>query len=94
MTWGYTIRHTIKMVARGILRLLPMFSPGLVLIVIAVLSLVPGNERPHVFSSGKLEHFVAYALAAAIISIGMNRPLHLLAVVIMLPLYAGTLEFA
>jgi VanZ family protein len=65
-----------------------------VLIILAILSLVPGNERPHIFVSGQLEHVVAYALAAVVISIGINRPLHLLAIGFLLPAYAGALEFA
>jgi VanZ family protein len=31
------------------------------LVVVAILSLVPGNERPHTFMRPKMEHFVAYA---------------------------------
>ncbi|MBS1180308.1 MAG: VanZ family protein [Proteobacteria bacterium] len=31
---------------------------------IAVLSILPGAERPHVFGSGNVEHFLAYAGAA------------------------------
>ncbi|MCM5559158.1 VanZ family protein [Pleomorphomonas sp. JP5] len=33
-------------------------------VVIAVLSVLPGADRPHVFSSGNVEHVLAYAGAA------------------------------
>lgn len=33
---------------------------------LAVLSLVPGRDRPHTGASGNAEHFLAYVLAAAV----------------------------
>ncbi len=33
-------------------------------LALAVISLLPGNERPHTGLSGNVEHFIAYALTA------------------------------
>lgn len=65
-----------------------------VVILVAAVSLVPGNLRPHLLFSSKLEHVVAYAFVAAVLSIGIKRPLHLLAIGILLPAYAAALECA
>lgn len=42
-------------------------------LVIVVLSLVPGDERPHTGFSGNMEHFVAYAGTAGITALGFRR---------------------
>ena len=41
---------------------------------ILVLSLVPGNERPHALSSGHAEHFLAYFVTAFCFSLGARSP--------------------
>ncbi len=40
------------------------------LLAIALLSLVPGNLRPHSFLPGQAEHFLAYAGAGFLLAIG------------------------
>ena len=40
---------------------------------ICVLSLVPGNERPHTGAPGQLEHMAAYAMTAAALGLGYRR---------------------
>lgn len=42
-------------------------------IVIAVLSLLPGDERPHTGASGNVEHLVAYAGTACITALAFRR---------------------
>lgn len=39
---------------------------GLLWLVIVILSLLPGSERPHTGYSGNLEHFIAYLSTAAV----------------------------
>jgi len=39
-------------------------------VIIIVLSLLPGNERPHTGLSGKLEHIIAYAGTGVFAAIG------------------------
>jgi hypothetical protein len=39
-------------------------------LIIAILSLVPGNLRPHTVLPGPLEHTLAYALAGAALAFG------------------------
>ena len=52
--------------ARSLTRPLAWFC----LLVIAVLSLVPGDLRPHSFLPGRAEHFVAYAVAGWLLALG------------------------
>lgn len=42
-------------------------------VALAVLSLVPGDLRPHVFHDGNLEHLVAYAGTAFLLTLGFGR---------------------
>lgn len=42
-------------------------------IVLAVLSLVPGRDRPHTGLSGNFEHMLAYALAAFVTRLVFRR---------------------
>ena len=63
---------------------------------IAMLSLVPGNDRPHVLSTGQLdgqlEHFVAYAGTAALLAAGYTAKRQLIGISVLLPVYAACLE--
>lgn len=59
-------------------------------LAIIVLSWLPGSERPHTGLSGQLEHFIAYALAAA--GIGMGFPARRVVIMLGLIVLAGTLE--
>jgi VanZ family protein len=60
---------------------------------IAMLSLVPGSERPHVLATGQLEHFVAYAGTAALLAAGYTSKRQLIGIsVLLLPVYAACLE--
>jgi VanZ family protein len=59
---------------------------------IALLSLVPGSERPHVLATGQLEHFVAYAGTAALLAAGYTAKGQLIGISVLLPVYAAFLE--
>ena len=42
-------------------------------LIIAILSVVPGNLRPHTVFPGPLEHTLAYALTGAALAFGYHR---------------------
>jgi VanZ like family len=64
------------------------------LIVIGILSAVPGELRPHVFAVPQLEHFVAYFAAGLLLALGFwdRRSVFLLCLAV--PIYAAVLEIA
>lgn len=64
------------------------------LIVIAALSLVPGELRPHTAASKHFEHFGAYFAAALILSFGFGKGRYPFIVAILLSVYAAALELA
>src|SRR5262249_7041564 len=59
---------------------------------IALLSLVPGSERPHVLATGQLEHIVAYAGTATLLGAGYTAKGQLIRISVLLPVYAACLE--
>jgi VanZ family protein len=59
---------------------------------IAILSLVPVSERPHVLAAGQLEHFVAYAGTAAFLATGYAAKRQLIGISVLLPICAAGLE--
>jgi VanZ family protein len=67
---------------------------GLAIVVFAVLSLVPGELRPHTGAPGPLEHVAAYALAGALLTFGYNKHSQPFVIVLSLSLYAAILEIA
>lgn len=64
------------------------------LLVIAALSLVPGELRPHTAASKHVEHFIAYFAAAVILSLGFGKKRAPLIVALSLSAYAAALELA
>jgi VanZ family protein len=73
-------------------------SGMLSLVAIAVLSLVPGETRPHVVWPGSLEHVAAYFISALLLSLGFGDARFavapLLSIGFLLTLYGGVLEAA
>lgn len=47
---------------------------AMLFLVILVLSLVPGDERPHTGFSGNVEHFAAYAGTAGLAALAFLQP--------------------
>jgi hypothetical protein len=66
---------------------------ALAALIIIVLSVVPGNMRPHVLGNDYGEHFVAYFFTGGLLAIGHQRPMQLLSRGVLLTLCAGSLEF-
>ena len=61
-------------------------------VLLAVLSLTPGDEMVRTGAPGLLEHFVAYAGAASIAMLGYGRRVSGLPIAALLIAYAGLLE--
>jgi len=59
---------------------------------IAILSLVPGDLRPHVLSVSQLEHFAAYLVAASALILGYSGVRPAVTIASALPVYAAVLE--
>jgi VanZ family protein len=73
--------------------MLTRMGSGLAALTIIVLSLVPGNMRPHVLGNDYGEHFVAYVVMGGLLAIGYLRPMQLLSRGVLLTMCAGSLEF-
>jgi VanZ family protein len=65
----------------------------LAVLIIVVLSVVPGTMRPHVLGNDYAEHFVAYFIAGSLFAIGYRRSRQLLSSGVLLATCAGLLEF-
>ncbi len=68
-------------------------SAWLAVLIIVVLSVLPGNMRPHILGNDRAEHFAAYFIAGGLLTIGYLRPKQLLLSGTLLTLCAGSLEF-
>src|SRR6266536_907096 len=64
------------------------------LIVIGILSAVPGELRPHVFAVPQLEHFAAYFAAGLLLALGFWNRRNVLLLCLAVPMYAAVLEVA
>ena len=65
----------------------------LAVLTIVVLSVVPGNLRPHVFGNDYFEHLAAYFITGSLLAIGFPRPMQHLVSWTLLATCAGVLEF-
>ena len=63
-------------------------------LIIGVLSLLPGAARPHTGAPSPLEHYAAYLLVGFFLALGYPRRRNILAIAFLLALYAGLLECA
>ena len=82
-------RRAIEAAVEKALRFAGYAAVGL----IGVLSLIPAALRPDTGAPGKLEHFVAYMGAAALLALGSSSPGERWQGLWLVP-YAGALEFA
>jgi VanZ family protein len=64
------------------------------LALLTVLSLVPGQMRPHVLSSGHVEHFTAYFLTSSVFVLAYRGWTKAALIAFCLSSYAGILEIA
>ena len=82
-------RSVIEVAVEKALRVAGYAAVGL----IGVLSVIPAALRPDTGAPGKLEHFVAYMGAAALLALGSSSPGERWQGLWLVP-YAGALEFA
>ncbi len=61
-------------------------------ILIAVLSLVPGEDRPHVLGPGMYEHFAAYSMTSSVLLLGYRGRLYAFLITIFLSALSGIFE--
>ena len=80
------------MTSVGMVRGLTRSVGWLAVLVIIVLSLVPGDMRPHVMADDDCDHFAAYLIASSLLAIGYSRSDQLLSNALSLALLAGLLE--
>ena len=73
--------------------MLTRLGAWLAALTIIVLSVVPGNMRPHALGNDYFEHFAAYFITGCLLAIGYLRPMQLLSSGVLLPICAGSLEF-
>jgi VanZ family protein len=66
---------------------------GLAVLTLIVLSVLPGNMRPHVLGNDYYEHFAAYFITGSLWAMGYLRPTQLLLSGVLLAMCAGSLEF-
>jgi len=66
------------------------------IVVIGVLSLLPGDMRPHRGPEipGQLAHFLAYFMTAGVLALGYRARAHAVKITLWLTLYAALLEIA
>jgi VanZ family protein len=62
------------------------------IVVLIVLSLLPGNERPHTGSPGQFEHAVAYFGTAAFLALGFRKTTDRVTTILLLIGLAAVLE--
>lgn len=67
---------------------------SLAVIIIAVLSLVPGSMRPHTGAPGKFEHIAAYLLTAGTLTLGYGTSRYPAIIALLLSIYSAALEIA
>jgi hypothetical protein len=79
-------QNRIKLIARLI--------GWLAVVAIGVLSLVPGDMRPHTGAPGTFEHVAAYFGAAGMLAFGYGNRRAALATALSLPLYSAAFEIA
>ncbi len=67
-------------------------APWVCILAIAVLSLVPGEARPHTGLPGQAEHFLAYFLTALLVGVQLRELAYRSTLALALCAYAGVLE--
>ena len=82
------------MINRRSIITLARLAGSLAIVAIAVLSLIPGNIRPHLVDQPKLEHVAAYLLTAAFLTLGYGKDRYPTFIAAGLSLYSVILEIA
>ena len=64
------------------------------IIIIAVLSLVPGSMRPYTGAPSQFEHVAAYVLAAGLLTLGYGNRRYPAVIALFLSIFSAVLEIA
>ena len=72
---------------------LTRIGAGLAVLTVIVLSVVPGNLRPHLLGNDYCEHFAAYFIIGSLLAFGYLRSMQLLSSGVLLAICAASLEF-
>ena len=67
-------------------------GPWLAVLLVAIISLVPGQLRPHTGLPGPTEHMLAYLLTGFLLGSRQRGPVAWTMIAVLLSLYAGSLE--
>ena len=69
-------------------------APWFCLALLAILSLVPGEARPHTGLPGQAEHFFAYLITGLLLGLQVGRSQHRIGLALGLCVYAASLRFS
>ena len=61
-------------------------------VLIVILSVLPGSERPHTGASGHVEHILAYSITAALLALAYGSRSSATVIVIGLSVLSGLME--
>jgi VanZ family protein len=64
----------------------------LAVVLLGLLSLVPGTTRPHTGLPGQGEHYMAYLLTGLVLCLGFTVPKQRMGIALMLCIFAGLME--
>jgi VanZ family protein len=76
------------------IRSIAQVAGALAVVIIAILSLVPGSWRPHTGAPKELEHVAAYLLTAAFLTFGFGKYRYPIMIALCLSIYSAALEIA
>jgi VanZ family protein len=77
-----------------IVKIVVRVGAALALLAIGILSLVPGEDRPHTDAPGGLEHAAAYFFAGFLLGLACRRRFSAIRVVLVITAYGALLELA
>ena len=82
------------MLDRTQVKLFSRLIGSLAVVILVILSLVPGSMRPHTGAPGKLEHIVAYMLTAGLLSYGYGKNRNPAVIALCLSIVSAAAEIA
>jgi VanZ family protein len=91
MSWLARVKTVLD---RTQIKLFSRLIGPLAVVILAILSLVPGSMRPHTGAPGNLEHIVAYLLTAGLLSFGYGKNRNPAVIALCLSFFSATAEIA
>jgi hypothetical protein len=93
-TYGFTNASGYAVIDQNRIKLIARLLGWFAVIVIAILSLVPGDIRPHTGAPGALEHLAAYLGTAGLLTFGYGGKRSPVAIILSLSFYSAVFEIA